>query len=157
MLPGAALGLRLEGSMSVSWFGALIRGAYTPPRSEATVPVAGGTGGGRFSAWSAGAGVCARTRGGAPWTFRGCAGGSVEATTATGFGVQETSSATALTGTAWLGPAAELQLARHVAVMFEADALVASQRPEFSIRGASTVYTPSRFGADLALGLTAVF
>ena len=75
----------------------------------------------------------------------------------TGFGVQETSNATAVTGAVWLGPAAELRLSQHVAATLEVDGVVSLQRPEFAIRGGSTVYTPERFGANAALGLTAVF
>jgi hypothetical protein len=156
-LPGAALGLRLEAAMYIASFGVLVRGAYTPPRSEATVPVATGTGGGRFSAWALGVAACGRTHFASAWTLRGCVGGDVDATTATGFGAPETTSATALMGVVWLGPAVTVRLAHHVAVTLETDALIASQRPDFSIRGASTVFTPSRFGADVALGLTAMF
>ncbi|HEX4337617.1 MAG TPA: hypothetical protein VH062_17005 [Polyangiaceae bacterium] len=156
-LPSVAFGVRVEGAAYVGPFGALLRAEYTPPASEATIAIANGVGGGRFSAWALGAGLCARARPATPLSFRGCLGGDLEATTATGFGVEETSSATAVFGTAWLALGTELRFSRHFAAALDVDGLVATERPAFAIRGAPTVFTPARAGGRAALGLAYVF
>jgi hypothetical protein len=157
VLPGAALGARVEALLSWTRLGALARLAYYPSRNRATVPVADGTGGGQFRLWSAGLGLCVRARTAHWLSLRGCGGGDVATTSASGFGVAEISTASAMSSSIWGGVAAEMLLSSRIAVMAELDALAAVRRPSFGIRGAGTVYTPARFGGSVALGLAVGF
>jgi hypothetical protein len=157
ILPGAALGARVETLLTWTRLGVLARLAYYPSRNRATVPVANGNGGGQFRLWSAGLGLCMRARAARRLSLRGCGGADVASTAASGFGVADTSTASALSSTIWGGVAAEIFLSSRIAIIAEPNALFAVHRSTFAIRGAGTVYTPARFGGSIAVGLAVGF
>jgi len=57
----------------------------------------------------------------------------------------------------WGGLGLQGHLSRRVALIAEPELTLALQRPSFAIRGAGTVFTPSRLGGGLALGLVVDF
>lgn len=152
-LPGTAFGARAEAGADWNRFGALLRVAYYPEHNQASIPVAAGTGGGTFSLWSASAGACARAHTGRRLAMRACAGGALISTMATGFGVGDVSTTSALTSGLWAGVGLQASLTRRFAIIAEPELTLALQRPPFQIMGAGTVFAPARLGGGVALGL----
>jgi hypothetical protein len=156
-LPGVAFGVGLELSVLWAHAGALARAAYFPLGPRATVPVTTGTGGGRFGMWSAGFGVCGRARADRMLSLRACAGGDFSVTAADGFGVAETATTRALSEAIWGAVGAQLHVSPRITVVAEPEVRVAAQRSGFAILGAGTVFTPSRVGGRVALGVAVRF
>ncbi len=158
-LPWTTLGARLAATSQVTrYLDIEVGGAYLRSTGSAAIPVAsGGTGGGHFNLWSTTLGLCPHPQLELRLTGHVCAGGELDATTASGFGVAETAQATVWNGGVWFGFDAELHLSRHVALVGESKTELAFRRPVFTIDGAGNVYQPSRYSLNLGLGVAAVF
>jgi hypothetical protein len=136
-----------------------VGGTYLASTGSAPLPVAsGGTGGGHFHLWSMALGICPHPQ----YRFgrlggHVCGGYDLSATTATGFGVAETASATAWVNHLWLGFDAELLLTHHLALIADFKTERALSTPAFTIDGAGTVFQPSPYSINTSLGIAAVF
>jgi hypothetical protein len=153
-LPEAALGARLEASLARGYVAGVLRGTIFPSGARASFGAGGA--GGDVDLWSAGLGVCGRSRTG-PWGLRLCAGGDLAHMRASGVGVAETNSAAAWWESIWVGASGALSLASHLALTLEVEGAAVLQRPTFAIYGAQPTFTPAPVGAVAALGLAVPF
>src|SRR5450432_384612 len=154
LLPAAALGARVEVSVAHRWLALLVRATVFPEASRATFSTMGA--GGDVQLASVGLGLCGEG-GRGRWSGRGCLGGDRVRTRASGFGVSETTAASAWWESAWASAAVELGFYRHLALVLEADAALLLQRPTFAIHGAPTMFTSSPVAGTLALGIAVPF
>jgi hypothetical protein len=157
-LPWATFGARLAATLELARYLDLeVSGAYLTSTGTGAVSVAdGGTGGGHFNLWSMALGLCVPQHG-TKLSGHTCAGGDVSATSATGFGVAETSHQTVWVPNIWFGFDSLFHLTRHLALVVEYKVEVAVTRPVFVISNASPVFQASRFSQNLGLGLAAAF
>jgi hypothetical protein len=154
LLPGPALGARLEAYLARRHVGVLARATFFPEHNRVALGAAGA--GGAFQLISAGVGAC-WAEAGQRLGGRACAGGDLTTTRARGFGVAQTTSAAASSESFWIGASAELQLLRHLALTFEAEAALLFERPTFAIEGAPGAFTPSPIAGTVAMGLAVPF
>jgi hypothetical protein len=154
VLPGAALGARLEVSLARGHVQGLARGTVFPGGTHAALKAGGA--GADVELWSAGLGLCGRAESGR-WGARTCLGGDLVRMRASGAGFAETNSATAWWEAVWLGVSGQLRVAAHLALTVDVEGAVALQRPTFAINGTPGAFTPAAAGGMFALGVAVPF
>jgi hypothetical protein len=141
------LGMRLP-SLSVELRG----GALLPQPTDLPSSAAGG----RFSLISAGLRVCARVVPRAPEIF-GCAAGFLDRVQAEGYGVTVPGSATALLGTAALGPRVDLPLGEGLRISLAAEATHTFSEANFRLDNVGNVHRTPRWGGSARLHVAWLF
>jgi hypothetical protein len=154
LLPEAALGARVELSVTRAHLALLARATVFPGDSRATLGAKGEAG--ELQLWAAGLGFCG-TGGQGSVRARGCVGGDLARMSARGNGVSETNTATAAWGSAWASVSAELRLWQHLALTAEVEGAAVLVRPSFGIYGVTSTYTAAPVGGTLALGVAVPF
>jgi hypothetical protein len=141
------LGMRL-GSLS----GELRGGALLPQPTDVPSSAAGG----RFSLITGGLHVCARIVARAP-EFFACAAGLLDSVRAEGYGVTTPGSATALLGTATIGPRVDLPLGDSLRLSLAADAAYTFGEANFRLDNIGSVHRTPHWGASAHLHLIWLF
>jgi hypothetical protein len=154
LLPGAALGARVDAYVGVGHVALLGRFTAYPAQSRAQLGAGGA--GGDFDLASGGLGLCGLlTRG--RWGGRACAGGDLLRAHAQGLGVTETNTLTVSWQALWVGAVAELRVARHLELALALEAAAALHRPTFAITNTPSVFSPAPVSGAAALGVEVPF
>ena len=153
LLPRVGFGFQLGAgvrmpSLSVELSGsALLPQPTDVPSSEA---------GGRFSLFTVGLRLCARAMMRGPEIF-GCAAGFLDRVHADGYGVTMPGSATALLGTAALGPRIDFALSQALRVSLGGDATYTFSEANFRLDNVGNVHRTPRWGGSARAHLVWLF
>jgi len=144
LLPRAGFGLEIGSGLRLPALSIELRaGALLPQPTDVPSVDAGG----RFFQFNAGLRVCARIVPRAPEIF-GCAAGVLDIVHAEGYGVTAPSSATALLGSAALGPRLDLPLAETVRLSLSVEATHTFSEANFRLDNVGNVHRTPRWGGS---------
>ena len=146
LLPRVGFGFELGGGIRWPALSLELRaGALLPQDAGAAATSATADAGGRFIQISAGARACARIVARAPEIFA-CATGLLDVVSAEGYGVTAPTTATALLGSAALGPRADFPLSEAWRLSLSADATYAFSQATFLLDNVGSVHRTPRWG-----------
>jgi hypothetical protein len=144
LLPRAAFGLEIGTGLRLPALSIELRGGAVIPQPT---DVPSRDAGGRFSHFNVGLRVCARIVPRAPELF-GCAAGALDILHADGYGVTAPGSATALLGTAALGPRLDLPLADSLRLSLSVEAAHTFSEANFRLDNVGNVHRTPRWGGS---------
>jgi hypothetical protein len=139
-----ALGLRMP-SLSVELSGSALLPQPTDIAQPTDAPTSNA--GGRFSLFTAGLRLCARATARSPEIF-GCAAGFLDRVHADGYGVTTPGSATALLGTAAIGPRIDFALGEALRLSLAADAAYTFSEANFRLDNVGNVHRTPNWGGS---------
>jgi hypothetical protein len=142
LLPRAGVGLEIGSGVRLPALSVELRGgAFLPQPTD----VASLEAGGRFSHYYGALGACVRFVPRAPEIF-GCAAGILDVVHADGYGVTAPGSATALLGTAALGPRVDFPLAEALRLSLSVEAMHTFGEANFRLDNVGNVHRTPRWG-----------
>jgi len=144
LLPRAGLGLQIGTGLRLPALSIeLAAGALMPQPTDVPSFDAGG----RFAHYHAGLRICARISPGTPELF-GCAAGLLDIVRAEGYGVTAPGSATALLGTAALGPRLDFRLAEALRLSVSVEGTHTFSEANFRLDNVGNVHRTPRWGGS---------
>jgi hypothetical protein len=144
LLPRADFGLELSAGVRLPLLSIELRGGASLPQPVDVAPVEAG---GRFAYYHAGLRICARIVPRAPELF-GCAAGLLDIVHAEGYGVTSPGSATALLGSAALGPRIDFPLAEAWRLSLAVEATHTFSEANFRLDNVGNVHRTPRWGGS---------